>query len=386
MRLKRVPTPKSSYYAQSYVRNSPSAKAEISIITNKKNWDNFLSQVDFYDVFHTYDFHAHCLLDNEYPILFVCAKEHKQIAIPFIIRAIKGTDYFDATSAYGYSGPVYKGFPDKSIIKDFQNHLQKFLKSNSIITVFSRLDPLLDLQTIALEGLGEVVEIGGIVNIDLRSPDHLQFQNYSSRLRTYIRSISKKVEVQLANTPEEVDQFVDIYYETMNRVESSSNLIYPKENLLALNASTDLDTRIVIARDKETNQIIAGSLFLMNKLTCHYYLSGTRTNFLRLQPSKLIIDFMRKRCKETNQIYFNLGGGLGGKMDHSLFRFKSGFSKNILPFRIWKYIVDQSKYKEVNKKYGINRYKKIDYFPAYRSPEVSGLSALATNEKMHIHE
>ncbi|MEP2058219.1 MAG: hypothetical protein ABJJ05_10465, partial [Maribacter litoralis] len=69
--------------------------------------------------------------------------------------------------------------------------------------------------------------------------------------------------------------------------------------------------------------------------------------------------------------YLNLGGGRGGSNEDSLFRFKSGFSKEFKNFKLWKYIVNHEVYDKLttdhlNKFPGVDK-NDISFFPKYRA-------------------
>lgn len=57
-----------------------------------------------------------------------------------------------------------------------------------------------------------------------------------------------------------------------------------------------------------------------------YHLGGTRTNFLKQAPSKLMFDYVRFWAKERGNTVLHLGGGVGNAQD-SLYHFKAGFSQ-----------------------------------------------------------
>ena len=77
-----------------------------------------------------------------------------------------------------------------------------------------------------------------------------------------------------------------------------------------------------------------------------YPLSGTNERYLDLNPVKLLIDEMRIRGSQENYSCFNLGDGIGGKED-SLFYFKFVFSKDLIPFKVPKFMVNQSIYDDL---------------------------------------
>ena len=108
-------------------------------------------------------------------------------------------------------------------------------------------------------------------------------------------------------------------------------------------------------------------MFTKKNTIVQYHLSGTSERFLDLNPIKLLIDEMRIIGTKENFSYFNLGGGVGSKED-SLFHFKSGFSKDSMPFKVWKYMVNPTIYNDLVLQRNDIRYceKSLLYFPRYR--------------------
>src|SRR5690606_7773702 len=113
--------------------------------------------------------------------------------------------------------------------------------------------------------------------------------------------------------------------------------------------ATDFNVELLIATHNETKEIIAGAIFMKRNGIVQYHLSGTREAYLQLNPIKLLIDEMRIMATKENLTFFNLGGGLGSNED-SLFRFKSGFSKDYKGFKLWNHIVNEHVYKELTLK------------------------------------
>ena len=131
--------------------------------------------------------------------------------------------------------------------------------------------------------------------------------------------------------------------------------------------SKDFETETLLALDNESNKVIAGSMFIKTKSIVQYHLSGTKSEFLNLMPTKLLIDEMRIRSYQEGYTFFNLGGGLNGSDDDSLFRFKSSFSKDFKNFNLWNLIINPKAYKElVNERKIIT---KSHFFPLYRCIE-----------------
>jgi hypothetical protein len=78
-------------------------------------------------------------------IALTCSFNDDFIALPLIVTAIPNTSFVDCTSVYGYCGPIsslnFEDIPSKNITY-FKEQLLGFL-SNAIVTVFSRLHPLI---------------------------------------------------------------------------------------------------------------------------------------------------------------------------------------------------------------------------------------------------
>src|SRR5690606_18482337 len=114
-------------------------------INEKELWNKYIQQAAVYDFYHTWYYHS--LEKNGTPFLFVYHHGNDFIALPLIKRAIEGTDYFDCTSVYGYAGPVAnKLFTElqEASVAGFKQALSDYLQSENIISVFSRLHPLIN--------------------------------------------------------------------------------------------------------------------------------------------------------------------------------------------------------------------------------------------------
>ena len=338
---------------------------KIEIIENKEEWTEFLSLIKTYDCYHTYDYHCLAKSDNEIPVLLKYEHLDVLIGIPFLIRYVYNTDYKDLTSVYGYGGPLSKGVTDNFDNETFKTELIKFLKLNNFVTAFSRLNPFIKNQHEILSNLGTTLSKGKIVNIDITKDLEVQRSNYQSRLKTYVNKSRRNCLIKKASSKEDLDEFIDIYYENMKRLKAEDFYFFNKSYFQKLVDSTDFKTEILLGIDKETNKTIAGCLFITSNGIVQYHLSGSKTEFLNRTPIKLLIDEMRITASGKGHKYFNLGGGVGARQDDSLFNFKSAFSKDFKDFYLWKLIVNQEVYNELVSSTDV--IEDSDYFPLYRS-------------------
>lgn len=331
-------------------------------ITNKESWNEVLENFTDYDFYHTYEYHIISLKKDEEPILLVYEEEDSIIALPLVLRPIDNTDFYDFTSVYGYAGPLSKNLNSSFNYVNFHSELNDYFKSKNIISVFSRLHPYI-VQDEILQDLGEIKSLGKVINIDVSLPVDESRRAYGKSNKNQINKLRRQCTVHKVTSEEEILEFVDIYYENMRRLDAKSHYFFDKQYFLDFVNISDFQTDILMVKDNDSGRYIAGSMFVKTNNIVQFHLSGTRTDFLRMKPSKLFLDEMRLLATQEGFTYFNLGGGLGSRED-SLFDFKASFSKDFKTFKIWKYIVNEEVYKSLS-----SDNVDSDFFPNYRSKE-----------------
>lgn len=350
-------------YRKMNTQNAPS----FTIISEKPKWDIALKKVDNYDFYHTYDYHNLSKLENEHAILIEYTEENKKIYLPLIKRKIPNSDFFDATSVYGYAGPIHKNIDSSFDNKKFIEQLNIFLKEEKIVSVFSRLNPFIENQNFSINGIGKIIELGSVVNIDLTKNVDDQRTIFSKTTKRYLNKCRKLCDVKISKEEEDINTFIDLYYENMDRVNAKKEYYFSKKYFFDFINSEDYETDVVFAIDKETKEIISAAMMVKTNKIIQYHISGTKNNYLNLSPIRLLIDEMRLQGTQNNYTYFNLGGGLGNNEDE-LFRFKSSFSKDFKTFSIWKLIAMPGVYSNLVNKKDISD-PNINFFPLYRYEE-----------------
>ncbi|WP_282163342.1 GNAT family N-acetyltransferase [Ulvibacterium marinum] len=339
----------------------------IEIIRDKKNWNNLVKRCDLADFYHTYDYHHAAKAKGEEPVLIYYSEHNRIIVLPLLFRNIEYSLYKDATSVYGYPGPITKNITSDFDYRVFQKELHQLFLEQNIISVFSRLNAFIPHQENCLLHLGQVETLGRVVYIDLTKTLDKQCSFYQKRLRTYINKSRTIYSIKKADTLADLETFIALYHENMKRVNAKEEYFFEKKYFLDLLNSQDFETEMLLATHKKTGKVAGGAMFTKKDAFVQYHLSGTSERYLDLNPVKLLIDEMRIRGTKENYSYFNLGGGLGSKED-SLFYFKSGFSKNSRSFKVWKYMVNQNIYEDLCQQRKNIRYceKTLQYFPRYR--------------------
>ncbi|WOD43372.1 peptidoglycan bridge formation glycyltransferase FemA/FemB family protein [Hwangdonia lutea] len=350
-------------------KEKESKKAYFEAITNKTDWDAFLNNIESYDFYHTYDYHKLSASETETPILLKYVNKEVQIGLPLLIRNIPNSDYKDATSVYGYVGPISKGVNASFDNFKFSKGITNYFNNNNIISVFSRLNPYIEFQHAILKNFGEIVPQGKVVNIDLSLDLDSQRKNYRNRLKTHINKARRLCTVKASSSHKDLQKFIELYNENMDRVNAKKYYYFSKAYFENILKSNDFETTILSVIDNESGEVIGASMFIATNSILQYHLSGSKNEYLHLMPTKLLIDEMRIIAKEKGCFNaFNLGGGLGGRDDDSLFHFKSSFSKDFKQFNLWKFVVNQEIYDELVEIHKVNA--NTDYFPNYRSNEI----------------
>ncbi|UII79917.1 GNAT family N-acetyltransferase [Flagellimonas sp. CMM7] len=336
----------------------------IQLIQNENDWTSTLHEIGNFDFYHTYEYHKVFLKDGEEPWLIKYANGNSLIAVPFIKRSINGTDFYDLTSVHGYLGPVSSIGDDSFDLIDFKTKLEELLMNQKVVSVFSKLNPYIDHQEDVLANMGSIEQVGELLYIDLKTDAVLQRQKYRKSVKNDINKLRRSFTVKVAENKEEIDEFINIYYETMERVSAHERFIFGQEYFNMLINSENFDVKVLLVVSNETGDIAAGSLSLITNGIVQGELMGTKNEFLRMSPAKILYDEIRLIGNELNQNHLNYGGGAGGR-EGSVYMMKSGFTKEHIPLKVWKYVSDPTMYKKLTSQ--MNEKRESDFFPLYRA-------------------
>ena len=330
-------------------------------LDNKERWNEIVRSMKDYDFYFLAEYHQ--MEKSGLPLLLHFKDDFCSFALPVIIRDIEGTPYKDITSIYGYAGPLTTcDNPSQKSIINFQKELLFFFDSNSIVSVFSRLYPLFPNQEKLLNGLGDIVDSNLTIGIDLTQPEDEQKRQYSRSTRHAVNLLNKKgIIIKEAQNKKDIDSFIDIYEETMKRVNAPKMYYFPTDYYY--NFLSSIDSFILLALYKE--ETIGGILCSKCNGIIQDHLNATKNDYLYLSPQKLLLDEVRKVGVKNHMKYLHLGGGFNGK-NNSLFDFKSRFSKQRFMFKVWKYIHNKDAYNCLISKSNKENVPNTSFFPLYR--------------------
>jgi len=333
------------------------------------------------DFYHTSNYHKlHETDDGDEGLLLVYREGTQVVAMPIIRRSLKTipalvddfADYYDATSIYGYGGPISNQPLDNHVFfQRFGKALNDTLHALHIVCIFARLHPILENDSMVT--IGDVIDVGRTVSIDLTQPEDLQLSDYrSNHKRNIKKALKNDIKVYPDTTWEHYEDFIRIYNLTMDRVDATDYYYFSQEYFDDLRVELGDSLHLFVVKLEDT--VLSAGLFTLYDGIIQYHLGASDPIGMQYASSKLMMDGVRQWGNTVGAHVFHLGGGLGGSETDSLFGFKAGFSSRRHTFKIWKYIVDDRHYNLVSDRFEewlINQgsvLPQTNFFPLYRAP------------------
>ena len=312
--------------------------------------------------------------------LFVYEQSGYTIALPLLVRRIDDVSelsshsesWQDASSVYGYAGPVASSAAiPASVVRRFHETLTDALHELRVVSLFSRLHPLLAQQHL-VSGAGECRVGGQTISIDLTLTEEAQRAQYRGNIRSRINQLRRSgYTCSVDREKQHLREFVSIYYETMHRVRAQHGYFFEEDYFFGLAEQLGETLQLFLVR-APNEEIVGGGLFTLCDGIVQYHLGGTRTAALKASPTALLFDQVRIWAQQQGAQLLHLGGGVGGVGD-SLFQYKAGFSQRRHTFATWRWIIAPEVYArltEARERWAGQANLDLaasDYFPAYRA-------------------
>lgn len=305
------------------------------------DWNTWISNISAADFYFTSEYMGlFQSLTGDHARLFIAGSNEHYIAYPFFIRMIPFSSpalnletFFDIISPWYYGGwleynPLNKS--SEKLHRFFLYEFHRFCVENKIVSEFGRLHPfvsskILDDKTITFRNAGK------IAFIDLHKDIADIWDDFSSNNRNKIRkAINFPIKISSSCSGYEISRFYEIYTQWMKSIHAADRYFFPKsffDSLISLNKFS----KLLIAEYE--NQVIGGLLLLGNQIYSHSYLSASMPEFRMSGVNNILKYFGLLFSKKAGQRYFLLGGGHQG--NDSLWKFKKGFSKASMDFKIF---------------------------------------------------
>lgn len=308
----------------------------------------------------------------------------RRLLLPLLLSEVPGDTgarrLRDAVSPYGYPGIGLSSADPRSLddadrgtfLHEAMTAAIALLRERRVVSLFIRLNPMLPVDAGVLARHGVVVDHGHTVSIDLTRDREQIFSDLRKDHAKNLRRLDRlgfSTSFDASGDPEAIAAFVDVYTETMDRLDASASYYFDTAYVTDLFAA--LDGRVVIAVVRQGREIAAAGVFTEVGTIFQHHLVGTRSAFFPVAPSKMIIRDAALWAKGRGHRTMHLGGGLGGVED-ALFRFKSGFSSGRQLFQTARFVIDRPAYDELvadwEARVGRPAGDLTGFFPAYRAP------------------
>jgi hypothetical protein len=298
-------------------------------------WDTLFNTLPPFarDIFYSAGFARLCqkiLPPSETPICAAFSSaDGSTLLYPFVVRNIAGLvdvpipeGLQDTISLYGRGGVVGRASPDA--LGAFHQSLAQYMLDQRVLCSFDRFHPVMVNHTLARKDC-EILDVGGFVVVDLRlSPQALR-ESFKSSVRKDLRKAERNGITCFAEANcNHLTDFLDIYYQTMERNSANSFYYFPETFFAAL--PTEAPGQFHFFYAVHEGRIVSCELVLHHGMYSHSFLGGTRRECLPLAANPLLKDAIIRKMKELGCEFFLLGGGQ--KANDNIFSFKYAYAPN----------------------------------------------------------
>lgn len=336
-------------------------------------WDIWLARAP-HDFYHRAAYHAFAERMGEGRALLIVYGNAKQfIAWPYLLNSIPGSTHLDATSVYGYTGPVGVGLEDQAFCDRAWMAIREVWDEQGLVTLFTRFHPVLGNHRCcqrmhAESGLpgNELALLGRSVSIDLSLSREQRRRAYPKVLRQEIQAAERdRLAVALDHAWAHYPGFIELYRATMRKNRAPARYLFSSQYFSGLREALAGDAYLAVAQRGE--ELAAALLFTVRGNIAQAHLTGVNPAFNALSPLKTLLDGVAGLAGELGAHLLHLGAGRGGNED-SLFRFKSRFSPLRHEFFVGRWILNREKYQLLASACDAGQMAQPDYFPIYRAP------------------
>jgi lipid II:glycine glycyltransferase (peptidoglycan interpeptide bridge formation enzyme) len=209
--------------------------------------------------------------------------------------------------------------------------------------------------------LPQAIETGKVLAVDLMQDPKVYEKSLAEGHRQEIKAL-RRLNYTVVKSAElkAIQDFHEVYEHTMLRRGAKINYFFSVkyfESVLKIHSSIP-DLRAVYHQGK----MVAGAIFITQGDHMYYMFSGSILGISHYPAMKLILDQVIRENLNNGKKLLHLGGGLGGKQD-SLYQFKLGFGKVILPFYTTQWILIPEVYARLSAPTPTEN----SFFPKYRS-------------------
>lgn len=254
-------------------------------------------------------------------------------------------NWYDLESVYGFGGYITNSQSSEFVEGALKKLQAKCLEEN-IVAHFMRFHPLNSFVNDFKDTLAFAAQNRKVVFVDAEDKDETELkQNYSSSLRRNINKAKRLgLEVRkLPPTDANRDQFIDLYYSTMERKSADELYFFSKEYFSKLFSFDKLRIYGTYYEDKLISMILALD---SGHGEVYYHLGATHSDYYSFNPNPFVLNHIAEEVCHAGGKFLFLGGGNSNEDDDPLFKFKRKFATKHQDFYIGGSVFNEEKYGE----------------------------------------
>ncbi|MEO8656434.1 MAG: hypothetical protein ABI409_20090, partial [Ramlibacter sp.] len=264
----------------------------------------------------------------------------------FHMTDIPGTDYADASSPYGYGGPLCSSDHPSFLDASWLAYLD-WMRSHRAVVEYIRFHPILGNER---HYGGNVLESRQVVWLDLQATD--MTDSHASRLR---QGLKKAAAVGLVY--EEIDlatcarEFAAYYRAAMREMNVDPFYLFDDAYFEGLAGVPRTRVGICRPRDAGAGEWLAAALFIDGRGVREYHLAGSNQVGRSMGASGFLLNEGALAARQSGLQKLYLGGGTDASPRNPLLFFKSAFSRERLVYRTGWTVFNDRAYDELQQRF-----------------------------------
>lgn len=272
--------------------------------------------------------------------------------------ALEKDCWFDLSTPYGYGGFWTEGENYDAINSAYD----EYCREQGYICEFVRFH-LLSSYHKHYNGICEPRTHNIVRTLDISAEEMLM--DFEHKVRKNIkRARQNEIEIIIDEKCRRLEDFLGIYYRTMERREAERNYFFTRDFFETLSTMEDC-CAYVYALYK--GKAISAELVIFGTENCYSFMGGTDQEYFYLRPNDYLKFETMMWAREKGFKKYVLGGGYGS--DDGIYNYKKSFAPNgICDFYVGKKIFDACRYEKLMniRKSQFGRDMNTNYFPQYR--------------------
>lgn len=338
-------------------------------INEQNAWDKLVKSFPDYDVFYLSGYSKAFMKEttkNGIPILLYYENGNER-AINVVLQRDVSKDeklagkidegkYYDLITPYGYGG-FWGNVSNWEILNKTYTD---YCLENHYVCEFVRFDLFSDYYE-HYAGETEISSHNIVRSLDM-SLDEM-WMDFKQKVRKNVNKANTyNLNCIIENTDEHLDDFLRIYYSTMDRTDADGEYYFTKLFYQRLNEMKD---NLMYFHAIYQGIIVSSELIIFGAKNCYSYLGGTDSDYFYLRPNDYLKFEIIKWAKKKGLKNYILGGGYG--TDDGIYQYKRCLAPHgIFDFHIGHRVFDKAIYDKLVE-LRIQDTLNDGFFPLYRS-------------------